>query len=98
MTDPDKIYKSNALVDILALFVVIGSAILAYVANDQNWFGVGAGLLAIFALFSLFFDYFYPPKTGDVIHAPNKFARISAGTTGLGSGIYWVLSSWPGLL
>lgn len=99
MTDEsDKIYKSNVILDIIAIPIAIGTAFIAVSEREQDWFGVGAGFLALFALGALFSDYFNSPKSKTSIIAPNRFARISAGITGITSGIYWVLSAWPQLL
>ena len=98
MTKPDEKNMSNIVVDLIAFIVVIIAVILTWSTPNQNWLGVGAGVLAILSLCSLFIDYFDPPKTGETIQAPNRFARISAGTLGIVSGIFWVLSAWPGLI
>jgi hypothetical protein len=98
MAIPDEKHLSNIAVDLLASVVLIGSVLEAYSTQNQDWLGVGAGALAICSLLSLFVDYFSPPSTGDVIHAPNKFARLSAGILGIMSGVLWILSAWPGLI
>jgi len=50
------------------------------------------GLAASFAIVILSSEYFFPPKKGDIIKAPNTLIKRSAGIMGLLSGMLWVLS------
>ncbi|WP_143071658.1 hypothetical protein [Pseudomonas sp. NFACC39-1] len=61
------------------------------------WLNLGAGLLAILAIICVGSEYFSPPKPGDNIRAPDKFTRVTAGLTGLTSGVFWVASAWYGI-
>lgn len=61
------------------------------------WLNLGAGLLAILAIICVASEYFSPPKPGDNIRAPDKFTRVTAGVTGLTSGVLWVVSAWYGI-
>lgn len=79
-----------------SIIIVFYSCYLAFYESNKEWFGVGAGLLAIFAILSISTEYFFPPKPGDPLTAPNSFSRRAAGLLGILSGILWVLSAWPG--
>jgi hypothetical protein len=71
---------------------------MAIIHNAQNWFGVGAAALGIDTIMCVFLDYFFPPKIGQKIMAPDQTARRIAGIIGVASGVFWMLGSWPGLI
>ena len=66
---------------------------LAALASDTAWFGVGAGMLAIFAILTLFCEYF--SRLGIRGAKPDPYARPRAGIIAIASGVYWVISAWP---
>ena len=84
---------------LIVLSSIIFTLSICFSINNQNkeWFGVGAGLLAICAILAVATEYFFPPKRGDDIKAPNAFSRRGAGVIGIVSGLLWVLSAWPNL-
>ena len=62
-------------------------------AGNIRWFGVGAGILAIFAILTLFCDYFSHLGIGGA--EPDPYAHARAGIIVIASGLFWVISAWP---
>jgi len=91
--------KNIFLYFLLVLVIIITSVlIIMYIFIPdfkQDWFGVAAGLFAIFAILSLSTEYFNPPKKGDLVKAPNKASKVIAGIIGILSGTLWIVSALP---
>lgn len=69
------------------------SICLAVLADNIRRFGVGAGMLAIFAILTLFCEYFSRLGIGGAKLDP--YARPRAGIIAIASGVFWVISAWP---
>jgi len=83
------------LVTVMAVLSFIFPIGMTLYANSSTWFGVGAGMLAIFAVLTLFCDYFSMLGIGGEKTRPDPYARPRAGIIAIASGVFWVISAWP---
>jgi hypothetical protein len=80
---------------------LVGAAVAAVIAGgyvivrDPGSPVVGAvgGLAALAVVGLLASDYFWTPRPGDEIRAPNRYVRIAAGLLAIGSALAWILDS-----
>lgn len=85
----------------LAFLGILTAAVFAWFGfqqSNQAWLAVGAGFLGIEAVLCLAWEYFWPAKPHSMMRAPDRTARLFAGLLGIASGVFWIISSWPGFL
>ncbi|UUX48205.1 hypothetical protein NUH88_12340 [Nisaea acidiphila] len=77
------------------IVLALGIAAFAVGLSCPKWQGSMAGSCALLVVIAMAFDYFFFPKPGDGIKAPNPWLRIPSGILASGSAILWILDGWP---
>lgn len=74
---------------------VLGVAGGLVIGQDLSSPIVGAvgGVAALLVVLILASDYFWTPRPGSEIRAPNRYVRIAAGILAIGSALAWILDS-----
>lgn len=85
--------------NVLTVIVVLTNVGISSLAPWATFFSIKdrwnflAGLHAVSAIACALPDYFNPPRSKGALEAPNLLSRYCAGSLGILSGIFWMVSS-----
>ncbi len=84
--------RQRWMVPAAAILAIIGGVIIGRDLNSPVVGAVG-GVAALLVVLILASDYFWTPRPGSEIRAPNRYVRIAAGILAIGSALAWILDS-----